>query len=398
MCYFSVILRVNSIFISPEFARNKSKNSFDLCGMNHLNFKIPHVKTEVSKFSRRIRKGAFMLILFSSAHMVYAQSIDSFREQLDMAPSVVSSSSATSSADSFSYKRGATYEESILPATPQAVSAVRNNDAQLAYSTGAAMVDIPIYTMQGKELRIPIGLNYRSNGIKLSEIAGVAGLGWSLEAGGCITRSVMDMPDEFSSFYMEHSMPSGSLLSDLEGDVNNASTLLYLRSVCRHKIDSKLDRYNYNVCGLTGSFVIVKGAVAQLNGDGVLIDYTCTGDKFDYMEGGSMEGQSPEVENFIVTGPDGNIYTFSEKEVGEHDGTKANSSPSPITGEVDKWSATTAWYLTSVKSASGLEQAIFTYKDGLEWDRSVVTYSQTKTSKTTLADQDPLTSEITTIG
>ena len=84
---------------------------------------------------------------------ISAQGIDSFREQSGIAPSVIlSSSAATSSADSFSYKRGATYEESILSATPQAVSVVRNNDAHLACSTGAAVVDIPIYTLQGREM------------------------------------------------------------------------------------------------------------------------------------------------------------------------------------------------------------------------------------------------------
>lgn len=53
-----------------------------------LKIKIPHIKTEVSKFSRRIRKGAFMLIILGSAHGVYAQSMDSFREQTDITPSV----------------------------------------------------------------------------------------------------------------------------------------------------------------------------------------------------------------------------------------------------------------------------------------------------------------------
>lgn len=47
-----------------------------------LKIKIPHIKTEVSKFSRRIRKGAFMLIILGSAHGVYAQSMDSFRESV----------------------------------------------------------------------------------------------------------------------------------------------------------------------------------------------------------------------------------------------------------------------------------------------------------------------------
>lgn len=94
-------------------------------------------------------------------------------------------------------------------------------------------MDVPIYTLQGKELKVPIGLQYTSNGIKLDEIAGVAGLGWRLSAGGCITRTVMDMPDEFTSFSMTHSMPSGTLLTDLISDTNNTSTYSYLRRFVR---------------------------------------------------------------------------------------------------------------------------------------------------------------------
>ena len=93
------------------------------------------------------------------------------------------------------YERGATYLENTVPPSPEPASIVKYADVPFTHSTGMAEYDIPFYTLQGRELNIPIGLHYASGGIKLDEIAGVAGLGWTLQAGGCITRTVMDMPD-----------------------------------------------------------------------------------------------------------------------------------------------------------------------------------------------------------
>ena len=260
------------------------------------------------------------------------------------------------------YERGATYLENTMPPSPDPASVVKYADVPFTHSTGMAEYDVPFYTLQGRELSVPIGLHYASGGIKLDEIAGVAGLGWTLQAGGCITRTVMDLPDEFESYMLHHEMPEGLLLTALENRVDTTFTLNYLRNLLYHKIDSSLDRYSYNVCGLSGTFVIRDdGTVFQLSGDGVLIDYTREAD-------GS-------IGTFTITGPDGTVYTCSEKETGTHDG-QGTTLPGPLTGEADRWSATTAWHMTSMRSRSGLEMAEFTYSEPEEWKRVVRSRSQ----------------------
>ena len=102
------------------------------------------------------------------------------------------------------YERGATYVENTMPPSPEPASVVKYADVPFTHSTGMAEYDVPFYTLQGRELSIPIGLHYASGGIKLDEIAGVAGLGWTLQAGGCVTRTVVDMPDEYESYIMHH--------------------------------------------------------------------------------------------------------------------------------------------------------------------------------------------------
>ena len=264
------------------------------------------------------------------------------------------------------YERGATYLENTMPPSPEPASVVKYADVPFTHSTGMAEYDVPFYTLQGRELSIPIGLHYASGGIKLDEIAGVAGLGWTLQAGGCITRTVMDMPDEYvptaGSFH--HEMPSGSLLDDLEGMVETNATMNFLRDVVWNRVDVSLDRYSYSVCGLSGSFVIRDdGTVFQLSGDGVLIDYT-------------RDSESGSVDVFTVTGPDGTVYTFSVKEMASRDG-RGIEPIGPMNGKLDEWIAPTAWHLTSMRSRSGLETAEFTYSEPATWNRSVRSRSET---------------------
>ena len=264
------------------------------------------------------------------------------------------------------YERGATYLENTLPPSPEPASVVKYADVPFTHSAGLAEYNVPFYTLQGNELSIPIGLHYASGGIKLDEIAGVAGLGWTLEAGGCITRTVMYMPDEFvpiaGSFH--HEMPSGTLLDNLEAMAmaDTTITLKYLKDVLGNRIDSSLDRYIYNVCGLSGSFVIKdNGNVFQLSGSGVRIAYTSADD-------GS-------IDTFTLTGPDGTVYTFSEKEIAEQKG-HSPLSASPMSGQASEWSATTAWHITTMRSRSGLETAEFHYTAPMQWQSKVHSFKR----------------------
>ncbi|MBR4801397.1 MAG: hypothetical protein IK041_01150, partial [Bacteroidales bacterium] len=67
-------------------------------------------------------------------------------------------------------------------------------DAQLY--TGRVSVSVPIFVYRDSRFTIPISLNYSYNGLVANRQAGIVGLGWSLNAGGCITREVRGIPDE----------------------------------------------------------------------------------------------------------------------------------------------------------------------------------------------------------
>ena len=69
--------------------------------------------------------------------------------------------------------------------------------------TGTAQLSIPLCNLSGRELSIPISLNYvGGRGIRVQDYPGCAGLGWQLSAGGSISRVVRGFPDEQSMGYL----------------------------------------------------------------------------------------------------------------------------------------------------------------------------------------------------
>lgn len=260
------------------------------------------------------------------------------------------------------YERGKTQMEDVLPPSPEAASAVKYADVPFTHSMGAAEYSIPLYELKGRELSIPIGLRYCSNGIKVDEIAGVAGLGWNLEAGGVITREVVYMPDEFQnwSFYER---PDDEMLGYLDDNIWYDGCQTFITRTLWHQRDRASDRYSYSVAGLSGTFIVTPDKeIVQLSGDGVKIELhqsTSTG----------------PILWFTITGPDGTRYVFSEREMSMRMNQR-QEFPTYATGQEVNWTAATAWYLTSIHSADNTEKATFTYANGGVWDRDVETMLQ----------------------
>lgn len=266
------------------------------------------------------------------------------------------------------YTRGKTIMEDILPPSPEAASSVKYAGVPMNHSLGAAEYSVPLYILEGRQLSLPISLDYRSNGIKVDEIAGVAGLGWALNAGGCITREVVYMPDEFDnwSFY---SMPDANLLDNLVDQVWNNQTQSILTDIMWNRTDISSDRYSYSVAGLSGTFIVTPNKqVVQLSGDGVIITP-------------HISSEDNKISEFLIVGPDGTRYSFAEKE----ESSRKNQQvimPTFETGQEIEWDATTAWYLTRITSADLTETANFSYSSGGLWKRNIQDYSYCKTVTT----------------
>ncbi|PCH68436.1 MAG: hypothetical protein COC06_09565 [Bacteroidales bacterium] len=82
------------------------------------------------------------------------------------------------------------------PSSAQVTALKRFGEIPVDYSTGVPKIEIPIFTVKSKMLEIPISLSYHASGIKVNDVASEVGLGWVLNCGGVVARSVLGKPDE----------------------------------------------------------------------------------------------------------------------------------------------------------------------------------------------------------
>lgn len=99
----------------------------------------------------------------------------------------------------YAQETGAIEYLKTIPPESNAAALGKYGDIAVSHYTGIPDVNIPLYTLREKDIELPITLNYFAGGIKVNEQASWVGLGWSLGAGGMITRIKQGEADEYGS-------------------------------------------------------------------------------------------------------------------------------------------------------------------------------------------------------
>jgi len=145
--------------------------------------------------------------------------------------------------------------EQITPTDPTSSSLGKYGVYPVNYSNGLVPISIPLYTIKSGDLSQTIELSYHGGGVRVSEEATWVGLGWDLNFGGVITRTMNGFPDELETqivpdaIAMQTEILSNSLQCteyDICNNYYNAST---------PDKSFKPDLYNYNFGSYSGTFV-----------------------------------------------------------------------------------------------------------------------------------------------
>ena len=99
-------------------------------------------------------------------------------------------------------------DKSVIPPSPQSGEFEKYINYNVSMYNGVPDISIPLYTIHLKGLDIPINLSYHASGIKYRQTNGDVGVGWTLNPGYRISRTIYGLPDE------KHEMPA-----DLEARV-----------------------------------------------------------------------------------------------------------------------------------------------------------------------------------
>lgn len=150
---------------------------------------------------------------------------------------------------SFAYSQNSPLDNITLP-TPQAASFMRYGDIPVSPATGIPSIDIPLYTVECDGYRLPISISYHASGIKVDDIASVVGLGWSLNAGGLVSRTVMGSYSEDYVIKDETEWNNRELNSLGQTDCKTISEM----AAGSFNYDTESDRYYYAFGNESGYF------------------------------------------------------------------------------------------------------------------------------------------------
>jgi YD repeat-containing protein len=226
--------------------------------------------------------------------------------------------------------------QNIIPPSPEASGLVKNSTYPVGAFTGRPNINIPLYEIKTKSLIVPISLSYDATGIRVDDVAGWAGMNWTLNAGGAIMRMVAKIPDEDTYGFLNSPPPR---ISDI---VDNAYYVNYFKSLNQVTTsaidyDTDPDQFNYSFNGISGGFVFKKDkTIMQIPHKSSKI--TC-----DFM-------------NFTFTIVDENGVTYLFKTV---ENTNVWTATKPSNSQIK--TIKSGWYLTEMISADKAEHIYFNY-------------------------------------
>lgn len=203
-----------------------------------------------------------------------------------------------------------------------------NLGAQVNLQTGSATFSLPIFSWKDNHSRLynNIALSYNSgNGLKVNEVASNVGQGWSLVAGGIITRIQMGEPDDqipngTGDEFDVNRYPAGYLYASISPSkgcpvaltnypIYGSQNQLYTQ----HNIvaeDKQLDYFSFQFNGKAGMFVLNKSTNTGVSiGDSkIKIAFQTNVSVAD----GSSEGIRTSIVSFSIQDVDGLIYKFTK--------------------------------------------------------------------------------------
>ena len=147
--------------------------------------------------------------------------------------------------------------------SPNAAALGEYGDVPVSEFTGIPNIEIPIYRMHCGDREIPVMLRYHSGGVRPDQHPGSLGVGWTLSAGGCISRVINDAPDEYdwSTAPSDYSFMRQAGYYYHYNQLNNANleSSEWINAVVnddRLKIDFEPDVFTFNFLGYSGRFFL----------------------------------------------------------------------------------------------------------------------------------------------
>jgi YD repeat-containing protein len=222
----------------------------------------------------------------------------------------------------------------IIPPSATVASLGKYGEIPVSLYTGIPNISIPLYEIKDGPVSLPISLSYHAAGIRVEEIASAVGLGWTLNAGGMVSRQIRGVADEQWGW----ALPVQDRITTILQNGTTNDHLAMKQALAEGGKDSEADLYSYNMNGQSGKFLFDQA--------GTIFNYPAK--NVSIAPDGNINGGY----GWKITTEDGTLYEFTKYE-----------SVSSFTCAGGDQASRTAWFLTKIKSADGKRQITFTYEE-----------------------------------
>lgn len=253
--------------------------------------------------------------------------------------------SSLSLAMNLSFGQSPSMPKQIIGPSPTVTNFVQYKETPVNLYSGMINVSIPLYTIRVGELEIPISLDYKSGGIRVSEITSNCGLGWNLTTGGVISRSTVGLPDETPSLGYLHSTYFESFSSYNEVQKHTMGT---------GSTDGEPDNFYFSFPGASGRF----------NFDRMGTPISTPKTNYVFIKGAelvySSSSLSPAtlISTWAIKDDKGYLYNFNDAEVGEVTGNRVINFNITGSGSIN----INSWHLSKITTPLG-DQVNYTYEE-----------------------------------
>ena len=230
-----------------------------------------------------------------------------------------------------------------IPPAPDAASLGKFGEIPVSYYTGVPNINVPIYVLKTAQLSLPISLNYHASGVKIDDVASWVGLGWSLNAGGLISRTMRGIDDFHGTGGFQKVAPD---LDFIATDFNS------LTAVANGLMDTEPDLFYYNLPQASGKFVSEGPCQLSEQGD-------CSYRPLTYNDARILNNGD---NTWTIITPNGITYHFGHPDnVTYYDRTESRTEFAPSDFyKLDNFIS--SWRLEKIVSADGLETISFEYE------------------------------------
>lgn len=214
----------------------------------------------------------------------------------------------------------------IAPTAPDAAALWKFEDTAVNLSSGTADISVPLFNISVHKINIPVNIVYNASGIRVNEVATQVGLGWHINAGGMISKTIYGKNDETALYDVPDNFNAEDFFDEESPNVEGVGQPDVYQYNLPHKSGRFIYNYNKTIKAATIPFdpIIIahekhSNYYTITDTDGTLYEFEmptgtifdgCTSEQIDHFNTWRLTKITTSEDNSITFNYQPNSYTY----------------------------------------------------------------------------------------